>query len=91
MPYLILVDKSYRHPAARFNQEFVLAKAIHGPWIIGCEFGAGGDCKFIIGAELLAVVRQHIGVAVHHDAAIIQGHIVLVIGVLLSLRWAGLL
>ena len=71
VPYLILVDKSYRHPATRFNQEFVLAKAIHGPWIIGCEFGAGGDCKFIIGADLLAVPRQHASVVVHHNAATI--------------------
>ncbi len=91
VPYLVLVDKSYRHTATRFNQEFMLAKAIHGPWVIGGEFGACGDCKFIIGAELLSIPRQHTGVAVHHYAATVQCHIVLVMGALLSLRRAGLL
>lgn len=77
--YFVLVDKRNRDAAAGLDLVFVLAHSEYRAGVVRREFRTGVNLNVVIAAQLLAVLRQTMMVAVHHHAATVEGHIVMLV------------
>ena len=86
--YFVLVDKGHRDTATWIDLVFVLTHAEYGAGIVRREFRSGINLEVVITAQLFAVFRQTVVVAVHRHACIVEGHIMMPMTVVLVLRFS---